>query len=460
MADPEDDGDERPGHAPGLRKVLETACSELSCRLEDLTVLNEAADPYRLDTPLNHRNGQWAARQVERFFQPSERVHLRGLHYAIVILGNVRKPDRTIYRNTEEDWRWLVEMAMKAARWLGYVSFERIRDQRNDEPVIYRANKGLSRGVTSLDAAVLAGEITFELGGARVLGPWANLSNFDRAQPYALAIFGEKSSLEGILLPIAQSYGADMYLETGEMSDTHLYRLAKDASQDGRPLVVFTITDFDPAGRQMAVSIGRKLQGLRTLLFPALRFEVVPAAVTVEQVREFGLPSTPVKAGEQRRDRWRQFFGVEQTEVDAMIRARPDDLRRIVTTAIAPYYDETLNRRITRARYGWEMGARAVIGAHVDAEVLAEINATVEAIQADAERRIEALRAEVEERVAVQDARLKALVEDIQLPDPPPVPDAELVDRPPGSVLVTTDWSWAEQTQALRRHKRYGQDEP
>jgi hypothetical protein len=119
--------------------------------------------------------------------------------------------------------------------------------------------------------------------------PQPRLQEFDRPQPFALSIFAEKSSTEDVLNPIASRYGADLYLGTGELSDTRLYEMAKDGAVDGRPLVVVTICDFDPAGRQMPVSIGRKLQALRDLYFPGLRFEVVPVALTIDQVRELGL---------------------------------------------------------------------------------------------------------------------------------------------------------------------------
>ena len=39
-------------------------------------------------------------------------------------------------------------------------------------------------------------------------------------QPYCFAFFGEKSSLREVLEPIAQEYGANMYLCSGEISDT------------------------------------------------------------------------------------------------------------------------------------------------------------------------------------------------------------------------------------------------
>ena len=81
-------------------------------------------------------------------------------------------------------------------------------------------------------------------------------------------IFGEKTSLEEVLLPVARAHEADLYLPSGEISDTLIHRIAKDAAEDGRPLVMITVSDCDPAGYQMPVSIGRKLQAFRDLLFP------------------------------------------------------------------------------------------------------------------------------------------------------------------------------------------------
>ena len=41
-------------------------------------------------------------------------------------------------------------------------------------------------------------------------------------KPYALAIFREKASPEDVLLPIARRFEADLYLLSGEISDTLL----------------------------------------------------------------------------------------------------------------------------------------------------------------------------------------------------------------------------------------------
>jgi hypothetical protein len=83
------------GQGP-LRQVLERAQAGLalhdcpSLSLSELTVLAVCNDPYRLDTPVGHRNGQWFG-EVDRFV-PYGTVHLRGLHYRLVAAADVTRP--------------------------------------------------------------------------------------------------------------------------------------------------------------------------------------------------------------------------------------------------------------------------------------------------------------------------------------------------------------------------------
>ena len=71
--------------------------------------------------------------------------------------------------------------------------------------------------------------------------------------------------------------------------------MAKRAAADDRPAVVFYFSDFDPSGHQMSVSVSRKLQALCDLR-PGLQISLRPVALTLEQVRDLGLPSSPLKA--------------------------------------------------------------------------------------------------------------------------------------------------------------------
>lgn len=125
-----------------LRGIIEAACEAEGVAQKTLTVLAVQHDPYRLDTDTHHRNGRWVAEQLSRFYGPTKQTHWRGLHYSIVMAKTkILKTDGQVYRNTDEDWIWLSDRAGKAARWLGYVAFDRIIDRRNSEPVIHRAEK-------------------------------------------------------------------------------------------------------------------------------------------------------------------------------------------------------------------------------------------------------------------------------------------------------------------------------
>jgi hypothetical protein len=121
-----------------LRAIIENARDKHGFSLTQLTVLSIQVDPYRIDTTSGHRDGAWVAHHLNRLVGRTKKIHWRGLHYVIVAKGNIRKPNGEIFRNTEDDWTWLSAVAGKAARWLGYVPFERITDNRNAEPVIFR----------------------------------------------------------------------------------------------------------------------------------------------------------------------------------------------------------------------------------------------------------------------------------------------------------------------------------
>ena len=100
------------------------------------------------------------------------------------------KPNGKEYDGT--DWKWLSEKVVKAARWLSYVLFDWIEDQRNAAPELFQRELYDPRPgiVTSPGFAIY-------LPDADDLKPRANLPGFVGTQPYHLVLVGEKSSLRG-----------------------------------------------------------------------------------------------------------------------------------------------------------------------------------------------------------------------------------------------------------------------
>jgi hypothetical protein len=361
------------------------------------------------------------------------------LHYAIVQEAKIEKPNGEIYRNTEADWIWLSENAGKAARWLGYIPFERIIDARNAEPIIHRKAKVRPEARLSIG-------LDIDIPDAEDIEPLPIAKGFVPRQAYQFAIFGEKSSLENIVAPIAQNFEADLYLPQGEISDTQVYLIARDANADGRPLVMFTLSDCDPAGHQMPISIARKLQAFKDQFFPDLEFEVVPVALTPEQVEAEGLPSAPMKDGERRADRWREAFGIDQTEIDALTTpARRPILERLIRQAFTPYTDPTLNRRVAEAKAEWNTSAREAIAEQIDAERLDQI-------REEASAKLEELRESIER---INEQLNLAAGDHFELPDiDVPGPEVELDDD--RQALVSFDHDWVSASRALIKHKSYG----
>jgi hypothetical protein len=401
--------------------------------MKALTVLAAQNDPFRVDTPAGHRDGAWLAMTARELGLGDRKIHLRGLHY--MVLGRP-KPDGASYANTEADWLWLSSVAGKAARWLGYLPFDQVVDQRNSAPTVRIFQPPRPRGYLSAGVYV-------DVPSVDDMAPAVGVEGFTGTQPYKLVLFGEKSSLADVLGPVALHYEADLYLPTGEISDTLMHQMARIGAEDGRPMVVLCFSDADPAGWQMPLSISRKLQAFKAGLFPDLDFQVYRAALTPAQVGEYGLPSTPLKETERRGDAWRAAWGIEQTEIDALASLQPRLLRRIAQNALSPFYDGTLDARVRAARSRWLEQAQAAIEQQMDADHLARI-------RDDAEQRLAAVRAELD---ALNDA-MRIDASDFTLPELV-VPVAELNGDAHPLPLLDSAWSFAEQCRRLLDSKAY-----
>lgn len=216
----------------------------------------------------------------------------------------------------------------------------------------------------------------------------------------------------------------------------------------GQPAVTKRITRHDPLYTYHKIGllgkrIWRLTLGPREGL-PKLRFEVVPVALLVEQVQELGLPSTPLKATEKRADRWRQAFGVEQTEIDALATLRPNVLREIIERAFDPYWDSTLVDRVNPAETEWLASAQAAINAQIDPEVLT-------ALRTEATNRL----TELASMIADINERLRLAADRFELPMIE-VPTPEIDEDAVRHALVSLDDSWVEATRALLERKSYG----
>lgn len=410
---------------------LRAALDNSGGSLKSLTVLAPQNDPFRVDTPSGHRDGRWLRDTLDGLGVTGKR-HLRGLHY--ILIGQP-KPNGLPYNNTDQDWLWLASVA-KAARWLGYVALDQIVDQRNDEPAIREWTPPDPDPYVWVDFEVI-------LPDYEDLTPRVGVTGFTDQQAYHIVLVGEKSSLRPVLSEVADRYKADLYLPTGEISDTQIHLMAQSAVRDGRPLAVFYFADCDPSGWQMPISLSRKLQALKVLLFSELTFQVHRVGLTPDQVREYGLPSTPLKDTERRADRWTAVMGVQQTEIDALAALRPELLQEIAAAALDPFFDHTLRRRVQQAMNEWQERAQQILDEQTGEHL--------EQLRLDAANLLAEKRSEIRE--ILDTVRVNA--DAFSFPEPV-VPEAVLdPNGSPPLPLCDSGWDFAEQCRRLKASKQY-----
>ena len=170
--------------------------------------------------------------------------------------------------NTEKDAKDLNE-ALSYARWLGYIEFERLVDNKNDEPIIIPAPASARSG----GRMSRADSLDIDSLDPSTLGVSASLEDFEPRQPYRLVFFGEKTSLKDVLGPLGEEFSADLYL--GDRPDQQrppLQHRQGLGAADGRPTVVFTFSDRDPSGYwDMPISIAHKPAGAARSPLPELQ---------------------------------------------------------------------------------------------------------------------------------------------------------------------------------------------
>ena len=144
-------------------------------------------------------------------------------------------------------------------------------------------------------------------------------------QPCRVLVVSEKGTVRGVLEPVLNCYAVGFLPVGGFSSKTKIYDLATD--DDGRPLVILYVGDWDPSGLCMSlIDLPTRIQR-----YGGSHIELRRIALTRDQLR--GLPSFSAK--DKRDDpRYPWFvkeFGQRCWELDAM---DPNDLRDCVKAEI------------------------------------------------------------------------------------------------------------------------------
>lgn len=307
-------------------------------KVTDLLALAPQNDPFYVGTPASVEQGNWFANLWQRFGYGFG-VHIRRVHYQIISQDPpVLLPDGTPYQNTLECWQYLVS-ASKQARYLGLVDAYSFVDRRNpdaDSFTLWSSDDALE--VTGHD---LPDESLPDFPDL----PSVYYSGARVPQAYRLEVWAEKSTMNDVLIPWCQKYGATLQTGLGELSITAVTAFVNRCKADSRRTVVLYVSDFDPAGRSMPVAIARKIEfltvdtGLQVMLFPVV--------LTPDQVQQYHLPRTPIKESERRGAKFEARFGEGAVELDALEALYPGRLTAILTRFVLDngLFDRDLNDR-------------------------------------------------------------------------------------------------------------------
>ena len=325
-------------------ETLKSMAKERGQRVSSLLALSANNDPFYCGMPAQVDKAKWFA-ALWGDFGYSSGVHLRRMHYQIV---SQKPPVKMVngkpYENTELCWDELGK-ASQAARYLDLVDPENFVDRRNGAPVdnIDYDTKHYAK-LSLRESYINPLEVT--LPTFPVLPDYE--FSIDSPQRYHLELWCEKSTQDDILKPMASEYKIALQYGLGELSITLAIEALRRFEKSAKPVRIFYISDFDPAGWNMPRSMSSKLQKYNLKLGLNLDIKLFPIILTPEQCKAYDLPRTPIKDSDKRKSRFELRFGVGATELDALEALHVGELRSILVEEIERYYDTGLQWEIER----------------------------------------------------------------------------------------------------------------
>jgi hypothetical protein len=178
------------------------------------------------------------------------------------------------------------------------------------------------------------------------------IRDFWNHQPIRIIVMSEKGTVRGLLKPVLDRYAVGFLPVHGFSSATIVHDLALD--DDGRPLIILYVGDYDPSGLYMSeVDLPK-----RFLEYGGDHIEPRRIALTRDHVR--GLPSFPAtdKKNDPRYKWFIENYGQRCWELDAM---DPNALRDCVEQAIVELIEPEAWRRCEEINQAEQESLRTVL---------------------------------------------------------------------------------------------------
>lgn len=332
--------------------------------------MSAGRDPFYVGSNTDYKKALWFRKMWDRFGRPG--LHLRGLHYILQREGKILRPDGQVYINTTACWSYL-DHAFTLARYLGHIPFGELQDNKSPgvsdkfldescpyeipESVIVKDNiygVNFSPHINWNDSKEL-----MEMEASRILDEVFMSVSYDPMQwhPYYLSVWSEKrfTEIEDACWGKA-NYVPNIGVATIEQTHKEIERIR----EFGKPAIVFYLSDFDPKGRDMPISVSRVLEAYSKNVGPRVR--LISLAITPEQVLEYQLPRSPIKRGTPEttgvgakayntlREVFQNVHGEGAVEMDSFVSLYPGELERLIEEALDPWLDHDLEKKLHEAQ--------------------------------------------------------------------------------------------------------------
>jgi hypothetical protein len=146
-------------------------------------------------------------------------------------------------------------------------------------------------------------------------------------QPINVEIWVEKDALSNVLYRVSSKYGIKLMVNRGYSSISAMYEAYKRLNDND---VILYFGDHDPSGLDMIRDVQERLEEFNLFV------QVLPVALTMEQINEFNPPPNPAKISDPRAGWYIENYGDTSWELDAL---PPKELIRLCEEHVLLHID-------------------------------------------------------------------------------------------------------------------------
>ena len=183
-----------------------------------------------------------------------------------------------------------------------------------------------------------------------------------KGQKNYIEVWVEKDALSGVLKRVTEKYHIPILVNRGYSSASAMFdayeRFRYAIEYNCENVIIFYLGDFDPSGIDMIRDVKDRIQEFTNKHYRNFPIEVIPIALTKEQIKQYNPPPNPAKTTDPRAGKFIDEHGATSWEVDAL---PPNVLITLLDDAIRGQIDFTTYMDIVNRENGDKEKLQALI---------------------------------------------------------------------------------------------------